>query len=214
MNGYIELLLMHKKLDTTGLNFVEMVRKSILNMRQLIDDLLDLAKIESGVQLNLKPINAKEIIGECIDSLQPSIMNKEMDVSTEIPTDAPPLLADRPRLQQILLNLIGNAVKYTQPEGKVKVVVEPREKTLRILVQDNGMGISPEDQAHIFDRFYRVRRPETDSIDGTGLGLAIVKSLVEAHNGQIGLESRLGEGTTFFLTLPTAPRPDEPALSA
>jgi signal transduction histidine kinase len=66
------------------------------------------------------------------------------------------------------------------------------------------MGISPEDQAHIFERFYRVRRPETDSIEGTGLGLAIVKSLVEAHQGQIGIESRLGEGTTFFLTMPTA----------
>jgi signal transduction histidine kinase len=214
MNGYIELLLMHKKLDTTGLNFVEMVRKSILNMRQLIDDLLDLAKIERGVQLNLKPISAREIIGDCIDSLQPSIMTKEMEVIIEIPADAPPLLADRPRLQQILLNLIGNAVKYTQPEGKVRVVVEPREKALRILIQDNGMGISPEDQAHIFDRFYRVRRPETDSIDGTGLGLAIVKSLVEAHNGQIGLESRLGEGTTFFLTLPTTAKPEEAPVAA
>jgi two-component system phosphate regulon sensor histidine kinase PhoR len=67
------------------------------------------------------------------------------------------------------------------------------------------MGISPEDQVHIFERFYRVRRPETDSIEGTGLGLAIVKSLVEAHNGKIALESRLGEGTTFFLTMPTVP---------
>ncbi len=203
MNGYIELLLMHKKLDTTGLSFVEMVRKSILNMRQLIDDLLDLAKIESGVQLNLESINASELIGDCVDSLQPSIMTKEMEILIDIPDETPPLLADHARLQQVLLNLIGNAVKYTQPEGKVKVMVEPKETTLRILIQDNGMGISPEDQAHIFDRFYRVRRPETDSIDGTGLGLAIVKSLVEAHNGQIGLESRLGEGTTFFLTLPT-----------
>jgi signal transduction histidine kinase len=141
-------------------------------------------------------------------------MTKEMEVIIEIPADAPPLLADRPRLQQILLNLIGNAVKYTQPEGKVRVVVEPREKALRILIQDNGMGISPEDQAHIFDRFYRVRRPETDSIDGTGLGLAIVKSLVEAHNGQIGLESRLGEGTTFFLTLPTTAKPEEAPVAA
>ena len=209
MNGYIELLLMHKKMDSTGLNFLEMVRKSILNMRQLIDDLLDLAKIESGVQLNLKPISPSEIIGECIDSLQPSIMTKDMDMIIEVPGDVPSLLADRPRLQQILLNLIGNAVKYTPPEGKVKVMVEPRDTALRILIQDNGMGISPEDQAHIFDRFYRVRRPETDSIDGTGLGLAIVKSLVEAHNGQIGLESRLGEGTTFFLTLPTVANPEE-----
>jgi PAS domain S-box-containing protein len=205
MNGYIELLMMHRRLDETGVNFLEMVRKSIQSMRQLIDDLLDLAKIESGIRLDLQPVDVKELIGECIDSLQPSILSKAMQVSTEITSDLPMLWADRARLQQILLNLISNAVKYTQPEGQVQILAEPRDSALRIAIQDNGMGISPEDQVHIFERFYRVRRPETDSIEGTGLGLAIVKSLVEAHNGKIALESRLGEGTTFFLTMPTAP---------
>ena len=215
MNGYIELLLMHRKLDETGINFLEMVRKSIQSMRQLIDDLLDLAKIESGIRLDLQPVDVKELVGECIDSLQPAIMSKAMQVSTDFTTeDIPMLLADRARLQQILLNLISNAVKYTQPEGRVQVLAEPRDTTLRIAIQDNGMGISPEDQVHIFERFYRVRRPETDSIEGTGLGLAIVKSLVEAHNGKIALESHLGEGTTFFLTMPTAPQPGASASPA
>jgi signal transduction histidine kinase len=203
MNGYIELLMMHRKLDETGLNFVEMTRKSVHSMRQLIDDLLDLAKIESGIQLNPEPVDMRELVTECIDSLQPAIATKNMTMDLNLPADLPMLLADRSRLQQILLNLIGNAVKYTQPEGQVRLIAENRERAIRILIQDNGMGISPEDQAHIFERFYRVRRPETDSIEGTGLGLAIVKSLVEAHNGKIGLESRLGEGTTFYLTLPT-----------
>lgn len=204
MNGYIELLMMHRKLDETGMNFVEMTRKSVHSMRQLIDDLLDLAKIESGIQLNPEPLDLRELIQECVDSLQPAIGAKNMRVDVNLPADLPVLLADRARLQQILLNLIGNAVKYTPPDGQVRVLAENRERTIRILIQDNGMGISPEDQAHIFERFYRVRRPETDSIEGTGLGLAIVKSLVEAHNGKIGLESRLGEGTTFYLTLPAA----------
>ena len=203
MNGYIELLMMHRKLDETGLNFVEMTRKSVHSMRQLIDDLLDLAKIESGIQLNLEPVDTNELVKECIDALQPAIAAKNMNMDLNLPADLPLFMADRARLQQILLNLIGNAVKYTQPDGQVRFIAENRERAIRILVQDNGMGISPEDQAHIFDRFYRVRRPETDSIEGTGLGLAIVKSLVEAHNGKIGLESRLGEGTTFYLTLPT-----------
>ena len=87
-------------------------------------------------------------------------------------------------------------------EGQVRVSVERLDRNLRFTVKDNGIGISPEDQAHIFDRFYRVRRPETENIEGTGLGLAIVKKLIEAHNGQIGLESSLGEGTTFYVTLP------------
>lgn len=208
MNGYIELLLMHKKLDEIGINFLDMVRRSIHNMRQLIDDLLDLAKIESGIQLDLQPVDSRDLINECIDALQPSIMTKAMQVMIDFPPQLPPLLADRARLQQILLNLISNAVKYTQPEGWVRVSAEQRDRMLRIEVQDNGLGISPEDQVHIFERFYRVRRPETDSIEGTGLGLAIVKTLVEAHRGTIGLESRLGEGTTFYLMLPTAPSTD------
>lgn len=205
MNGYTELLLLHKQFDATGINFMEMVRKSISNMRQLIDDLLDMAKIESGIRLNLQPINIKGLISECLDLLQPTILNKHMEVSMPIADDVPPVSADRARLQQILINLISNAIKYTPPEGKVKITAEKRDSVVRIAIQDNGLGISPEDQAHIFDRFYRVRRPETDSIEGTGLGLAIVKSLVEAHNGRIGLESRLGEGSTFYLTLPLAP---------
>jgi two-component system phosphate regulon sensor histidine kinase PhoR len=204
MNGYTELLLMHGKIDATGINFIEMVRKAIKSMRQLIDDLLDLAKIETGIALKLEPTAVSPMLEECIQSLQPQVLNKQMLVVEDFPSDLPPVLADQTRLHQILTNLIGNAVKYTQPEGQVTVTAEQRDTMLRITVQDNGMGISPEDQSRIFDRFYRVRRPETDSIDGTGLGLAIVKTLVDAHNGKIGLESRLGEGTTFYLSLPLA----------
>jgi signal transduction histidine kinase len=126
-----------------------------------------------------------------------------MAVIVDLPDDLAAVRGERARLRQIFDNLISNAIKYTPPEGTVKIFAESRGITLRISVQDNGLGISPEDQAHIFDRFYRVRRPETDSIDGTGLGLAIVKTLVEAHHGKIGLESRLGEGSTFYVTLPT-----------
>lgn len=202
MNGYLELLMMHGKMDETGNGFIDMVRRSVQSMRQLIDDLLDLAKIESGIHLNPEPVNIQELVTECMDALQPLATSKNMEVHSEMPANLPVLMADRSRLQQILMNLIGNAVKYTPPDGKVQVICEKRDQALRILVQDNGMGISPEDQSHIFERFYRVRRPETDSIEGTGLGLAIVKSLVEAHNGKISLESRLGEGTTFQVTLP------------
>lgn len=202
MNGYTELLMMHNKLDNIGINFIEMVRKSIQNMRQLIDDLLDLAKIESGIKLDVQPVQLKDLIDECVESLAPAIQNKNMTTAIEVDTTLSPVAADPSRLQQIMLNLIGNAVKYTQPEGLVRIKAEQRDTMMRISIQDNGMGISPEDQAHIFERFYRVRRPETDSIEGTGLGLAIVKSLVEAHSGQIGLESRLGEGSTFYVLLP------------
>ncbi len=202
MNGYIELLLMQQKFDLQGMSFVDMIRKSIQNMRQLIDDLLDLAKIESGVRLELQSIQLTQILAECAEAIRPSANGKSMSLKTEFPDDLPFITGDRARLRQIFVNLISNAVKYTPPEGTIWVRAEQRGTTLRIAIQDNGLGIAPEDQAHIFDRFYRVRRPETDSIEGTGLGLAIVKTLVEAHNGQIGLESSLGEGSTFYVTLP------------
>ncbi|MEZ4666859.1 MAG: ATP-binding protein [Anaerolineae bacterium] len=203
MNGYIELMIMQQSDTSQGLNSVQMIRRAMQNMRQLIDDLLDLAKIESGIKLDLQAVAVQAIIQECVDQVRPAAQNKSMTIINNVADDLAKVSGDRSRLRQILINLISNAVKYTAPEGWVKIDSEVRGNTVRITVQDNGMGISPEDQIHVFERFYRVRRPETDSIEGTGLGLAIVKSLVEAHGGQIGLESKMGEGTTFFLVLPT-----------
>lgn len=202
MNGYIELMLMQQSVTPQGMHSVQMIRRSIQNMRQLIDDLLDLAKIESGIHLQLQPIEINTVVNDCIDSLRPAAQNKSLTITVENMDGVPCVIGDYSRLRQILMNLIGNAVKYTPPEGQVNVRTEPRGNMLRVIIQDNGLGISPEDQIHIFDRFYRVRRPETDSIEGTGLGLAIVKSLVEAHRGQIGVESTLGEGSMFYITLP------------
>ena len=202
MNGYLELLQMQQRLDTRGENFVRMIARSIEHMRHLIDDVLDLAKIESGIELEIQPVVVNQLINDCVDAVKPLADSKLMKLQVDIESTLPELAGDSNRLQQIFSNLVGNAVKYTPAEGKVWVSVERLDRNLRFMVKDNGMGISPEDQAHIFDRFYRVRRPETENIEGTGLGLAIVKKLIEAHNGQIGLESSLGEGTTFYVTLP------------
>jgi len=204
MNGYIELMIMQQSVTQQGLNSVHMIRKAMQNMRQLIDDLLDLAKIESGIKLKLEALQVEQIIQDCIEQVKPAAQNKAITVINNINETLPAITADRSRMRQILINLIGNGVKYTGTEGWVKISAETKTNTLRVAIQDNGMGISPEDQIHVFERFYRVRRPETDNIEGTGLGLAIVKSLVEAHGGQITVESKLGEGTTFYLVLPIA----------
>ncbi len=202
MNGYIELMIMQQSVTQQGLNSVHMIRKAMQNMRQLIDDLLDLAKIESGIKLNLEALQIEQILQDCVEQVKPAAQNKAITVINTIAEKLPSIMADRSRMRQILINLIGNGVKYTGAEGWVKIGAEIKGNTLRISIQDNGMGISPEDQIHVFERFYRVRRPETDNIEGTGLGLAIVKSLVEAHGGQISVESKLGEGATFYLVLP------------
>lgn len=202
MNGYIELMQIQNRLDETGMRYSNAVMRSIENMRRLIDDLLDFAKIETGIQLKLRPVSVFQIINDCVQAIMPMAESKAMIVEVEVTTSTPPVHGDPDRLHQIFSNLIGNAVKYTPPEGKVRIWAEVREGGLVVAIEDTGIGIAPEDQAKIFDRFYRVRRIETETIEGTGLGLAIVKKLVDLHQGNIGLESRLGEGTTFYVTLP------------
>ncbi|MEQ8673507.1 MAG: HAMP domain-containing sensor histidine kinase [Aggregatilineales bacterium] len=202
MRGYLDLLQMKNTFDTSSENFVNMIDRSIQNMRQLIDDLLDLAKIESGIDLSLEPVSLNALITEVVETNSSTAIQKSMTVNTDLSENLMMVKGEQNRLHQIFNNLIGNAIKYTPPEGKVDIKMEKRGDSVRVSVQDNGLGISPEDQAHIFERFYRVRRPETESIDGTGLGLAIVKTLIEAHQGTIRLESTLGEGTTFYVTLP------------
>lgn len=202
MNGYVELLLMQNKLDETGEKFAGMILRSIQSMRQLIDDLLDLAKIESGVQLEMVPTTLASVIDESIGNVRLMASNKDTQVMQAVPANLPPVMGDYARLVQIFNNLIGNAIKYSPRSSEVRVTAEADNTMLRVFVKDNGIGIAPEDQARIFDRFYRVRRTETKDIEGTGLGLAIVKKLIEAHGGQIGLESHLGEGSVFTVSLP------------
>jgi len=202
MRGYIDLLEMTNTFDERSQRFLVSLNKAISSMQTLIDELLDLARIESGIELEMKSVDLAHILRECIEANVPKAREKAMQVSVDIPESFPGLYGDELRLSQIFNNLISNAIKYTPPEGDVRIYFEKQGKVVRVSVQDTGLGISPEDKAQIFDRFYRVRRPETDSIEGTGLGLAIVKSLVEAHQGEITLISQLNKGSTFHVTLP------------
>ncbi len=204
MRGYLDLLQMANDFDERSLKFVDNLGFAFKNMQALIDDLLDIARIESGLKLNLKSIELMPILQRSMRNVQHRADEKSIKVVTDIPAPLPQISGDVSRLEQIFNNLIGNAVKYTPPEGTVTIKIEVRQNTLRVYVVDDGMGIGAEDLPHIFERFYRVRRPETDSIDGTGLGLAIVKSLIEAHQGKIDVESELGKGSTFRVTLPLA----------
>ncbi len=203
--GYIDLITMTNTLNDQGTLYVKRVQQAVSHMRQLIDDLLDMARIESGIQLKYTPVPLRSLVERVTDRFVPQANEKGMTLDVRVPPDLPPIPADENRLTQILVNLVGNAIKYTPPEGHVWVRAEMIDNFVQIAIQDTGLGISPEDQAHVFTRFYRVRTPETDGIEGTGLGLAIVQSLVELHGGQIGLESRVGEGSTFYFTLPLSP---------
>ncbi len=202
MRGYLDLLKMVNKFDEKSLKYTDNLNFAFNTMQQLIDDLLDIARIEAGLSLDLEDVSIKDVLTRSIRNNQQQAESKDIQMTINLPDTLPVISGDPKRLEQIFNNLISNAVKYTPPDGEVEIYAEVKQSVLRIFVKDTGMGIGAEDQAKIFERFYRVRRPETDSIEGTGLGLAIVKSLVEAHEGKVDIKSVIGTGSTFRVTLP------------
>ena len=177
------------------------ILRSAKNMTDLVTDLLDLGKIEAGLEGagDLVPL-----IADVVKALAAPAEDRRIAVAVEAPAGAA-VRGVRARLQQVLTNLIGNAIKYTRDGGRVRVTVEAPEAAegpVRIRVIDNGIGIPARDLPHVFDKFYRVANKATAGISGTGLGLAITRSIVEAHAGRIGVESTEGEGSTFWVELP------------
>lgn len=201
--GYIELIERVGPTNPQQKEFIHRVQLSVQSITALINDLLDLGRIEAGFDTRneLTPIPAITYLA--IDSLRSQIMNKSITLEVHLQEGLPPVLGNPIRLRQLLGNLIGNAVKYTQSGGRVVVEVHTEAGQMILRVSDNGPGIPASDQPYIFDKFYRGSNIPNE-IPGTGLGLAIVKSIVDHHSGRIWVDSVLGEGTTFTVVLPLA----------
>ena len=175
----------------------------------LVDELLDLARLESGrVALRVEEIAAADLIGRGVERLAPQIERARLELVVQVPPDLPPVQADRPRIEQVLLNLIHNAIKFTPPGGRITVSAVPAGDVLRVEVADTGIGISADELPRIFERFYKTDKARRSG--GTGLGLAIAKHIVQAHGGTIWAESVPDQGATFFFTLPLAAANAEP----
>ncbi|MGH7399936.1 MAG: ATP-binding protein [Candidatus Rokuibacteriota bacterium] len=181
----------------------ERILRSAKNMTELVTDLLDLGKIEAGLEGAGEPVDLVPLIAEVVKALAAQAEAKRIEVVVETHSAAP-VRGVRARLAQVLTNLIGNALKYTREGGQVRVTEEAAaaDGPIRIRVSDNGIGIPARDLPHVFDKFYRVKSDATAGIAGTGLGLAITRSIVEAHAGRIGVESTEGAGSTFWIELP------------
>lgn len=183
---------------------VRLIRQSGIHLRELISDILDMSKIEAGMmELRFEEINVREMAEEMIATNKPVAQTnkKHLDLQLEVAPDVITLVADRTRLRQIFHNLISNAIKFTE-RGYVRVAINKREDELLVAVQDTGIGIRPEDSSIVFERFRQIDGSLTRQAGGTGLGMPITKELVELHGGRIWLESQLGEGTTFWFTMP------------
>jgi PAS domain S-box-containing protein len=181
---------------------VEIVRRAADRMNRMIQDLLDVKRMESGrLTIDTRPEVPATLINDTIDMLRPLATGSTIRLETSIDEDLPQVLADSARIQQVLSNLVGNAVKFTPRAGRITVCAERFEDEVRFGVIDTGPGIPAEQLPHIFGRFWQGRASDHR---GIGLGLAIAKGIVEAHNGRIWVESHVGLGSTFYFTLPRA----------
>jgi len=169
----------------------------------MVNDLLDIARIESGrVKMNLEPCDLAEIVGKVEDLLGEQIKEKGIEFKNEVKANEFRVLVDPGQIERVLINLIGNAMKFTPASGKITVWAQKKEKMVEVAVKDTGCGIPEEAQELIFEEFYRVEHPINQQVKGTGLGLSLVKYIVEAHGGKIWVKSKLNEGSTFIFTLP------------
>jgi len=180
---------------------VEILRRAADRMNAMIQDLLDVKRMESGrLNIDAKPESPSGLINDTIDMLRPLAAGSTIRLETSIEDNLPAVLADSARIQQVLSNLVGNAVKFTPRAGRITVCAECVGNEVRFGVIDTGPGIPAEQLPHIFGRFWQAK---TSDRRGIGLGLAIAKGIVEAHNGRIWVESHVGLGSTFYFTLPS-----------
>jgi two-component system phosphate regulon sensor histidine kinase PhoR len=209
IQGYLETLLAGALEERENARrFLEIVFRHTERLGRLLNDLTDLSNIELGrVSLKLAPTSLDEVVDAVLAIMGPKATSGRVTLRSQLPADLPPVLADRDRLVQVVINLVDNAVKYT-PEGG-RVTVEARaggDGQLEVSVADTGVGIPPLDLPRITERFYRVDKARSRELGGTGLGLAIVKHLVFAHGGQLRIESEPGRGTTVHVLLTAAAR--------
>ncbi|HEX2188486.1 MAG TPA: ATP-binding protein [Longimicrobiaceae bacterium] len=180
----------------------EIIHRSAERANRLIQDLLEVTRIERGkLSLDLRPDALDPLLDEAVAMLRPLATARSVALEKETPTGLPKVVMDGTRILQVISNLVGNAIKFTPEGGRITVRAEPAEGEVRVAVADTGQGISPEQLPHVFGRFWQASDADQR---GIGLGLSIARGIAEAHGGRIWVESTLGEGTTFYFTLPDA----------
>jgi signal transduction histidine kinase len=186
---------------------VRLIRDSGKHLRSLIGDILDMSKIEAGrMELRYEEVDMEQMAKDVAATAQPLVNEKGLKLFTEIGDDVGVIEADRTRIRQVLWNIMGNAIKFTE-EGSVTLTMEMEDpNNLLISIRDTGIGIAPENRDIVFEQFRQVDGKLNRKAGGTGLGMPISKQLVELHGGQIGVESTVGEGSTFWFILPRTRR--------
>ena len=199
--GYVELIERAGPVNELQRDFVHRVQTSVHNITHLVDDLVELGRIESGFDSRKEPVHLEQLIPLVVDLLKKQMDDKHQTLLLEVPEVLPPVFANPVQLRQMVENLLENASKYTHPGGVVTVHATLEDQQIILRFIDNGIGIPQVDLPFIFDKFYRASNANNE-MSGTGLGLSIVRSIVEAHQGRIWVESQPDEGSTFTVVFP------------
>lgn len=206
IKGYIDNLRdgIAGPLKEKQLNYLDRMSKSADHLVRLITDLLDVSRIESGkVAMNLTTLSLRDLIGEAIDNLRPIAAEKQLEIIVKTFEVDSRIRGDHAKLEQVITNLLDNAIKFTSPGGRITITLQQDERFLKTSIKDTGIGIPAEKQSRIFERFYRIEQASlSPNGTGTGLGLYIAKNLLETHGGQIRVTSEVGKGSEFSFILP------------
>jgi signal transduction histidine kinase len=205
--GYLDRILLRQdrvgRLNEKQQRYLETVQRNAHRLKALVDDLLDVSRIEAGsLELTLLDLDVRHEIIDAVQLMQNQVGEKQIRLKLNIPSNLGRIKADQLRFCQVISNLLSNACKYSPVGATVTVTAQEANGLIRIKVSDTGIGISEEDQARLFNKFFRADNTSTREASGTGLGLYITKYLIEAHGGDIWAESQLGKGTTFQFTWP------------
>jgi two-component system sensor histidine kinase VicK len=203
IKSYAETLMENDVDKEISQRFLSVIDSESDRMARLVRDLLQLSNIDyKKTNWEKSEISISKMLRDIIQKLDLLIKEKEHEIILNIPENLPNILADKDGIEQVILNIISNAIKYTENNGRIQIMANADDKELTLSVKDNGIGIPKEDQERIFERFYRVEKGRSREMGGTGLGLSIAKEIVEAHNGHIYLESAFKEGTEIIIQLP------------
>lgn len=200
--GYTELIERTGNLNDSQQEFLQRLQVSVQHVTTLVNDLLDLGRLEAGFDTRREMVNLGNVLKYTLDVFDNQIKKKNIKLVSDVAPNVKPVRANPIRIRQMLDNLIGNAIKYTPMSGGITVRMSMQENQIVLRVEDTGPGIPTDEQNRVFDKFYRAsNRP--NGVEGSGLGLAIVKSIVESHQGRVWVESKLGSGSAFVVLLPT-----------
>ncbi len=199
--GYTELIQRVGTLNDQQIEFLNRIRSSVQSITSLVNDLLDLSRLEAGFDTRREIVRLDNILKFALDTMEGQLKINDLTLHVDIGEELPELRGNPIRLRQLLDNLLSNAVKYSPKGSTIKVSLQSEDDQIIFCVADQGVGIPQSEQARIFEKFYRASNVP-DQVGGSGLGLAIVKSIVDSHQGRIWVESKKGKGSTFFVVLP------------